>query len=228
MIIKSRQRQIEVKGTLRISGTDISEVSTASFVGINIDCNLLWKNHIQIINKSVRKKVGILFRLRHFVPEYILVLLYESFIQPQIIYGIEVWGNTYPSHLNCILLSQKMAMRAITFSAFRTPSKPLFQKLKILDIYKMHNLATNTFVFDLLHGNLPHSPLDYCQIIQHNYTTRGKIDGLLCPPKCKTTHGQFSVSFVGVKLWNCVPKEIREKKTKHTFRMHLTTHSLEL
>ena len=32
MIIKSRQRQIEVKGTLRMSGTDISEVSTASFV----------------------------------------------------------------------------------------------------------------------------------------------------------------------------------------------------
>ena len=94
----------------------------------------------------------------------------------------------------------------------------------------MHKLVINTFVFDLLRGNLPHSPLDYCQIIQHNYATRGKIDGLLhvCLPKCRTTHGQFSISFVGVKLWNCVPKEIREKNTRHTFRKHLTTHLLEM
>ena len=92
----------------------------------------------------------------------------------------------------------------------------------------MHELAINTFVFDFLRGNLPHSPLDYCQIIHHNYGTRGKIDGRLCLPKCRTTHGQFSISFVGVKLWNCVPKEIREKNTRHTFCKHLTTHLLEM
>ena len=68
MIITSRQRQITMKGILKISETEIIEVNEASFVGLSIDRHLTWKNHIQAVNKSIRKKVGILFKLRHFVP----------------------------------------------------------------------------------------------------------------------------------------------------------------
>ena len=104
------------------------KVDEASFVGICIDSHLTWNNHIRAVNKCVRRKVGVLFKLRHFVPQHTLIILYKSFIQSNIMYGIKVWRNTCKSYLNCLLLSQKMAMRAITFSPFRTPSKPLLKK----------------------------------------------------------------------------------------------------
>ena len=104
MIIKSKKRKVAVKGTMKLSDNDISRVDEASFVGICIDSNLTWKNHIRVVNKCVRRKVGVLFKLRHCVPQHTLILLYKSFIQSNIMYGIEVWGSTCKSYLNCLLL----------------------------------------------------------------------------------------------------------------------------
>ena len=222
MFIKSKRQIVNINSVLRLSDTDISEVSVASFVGVQIDSTLTWKHHIECVNKSVRRKVGLLFKLRYFVPQYILVLLYKCFIQPHILYGIEVWGSSYKSHLNCIYLSQKMAVRAITFSLFRTSSKPLFQNLRILDVFSLHELAVSTFVYDLFVGNSPHSLLEYCEVLHHTYRTRGKENFLLRLPICRTTQGTFSISFVGSKLWNSLPQEIKEKKTRYSFRKALT------
>ena len=118
-------------------------------------------------------------------------------------------------------LSQKMAMRAITFSPFRTPSNPLFKKLGVMDVFELHKLSICTFIFDLSKGNLPHDLVEYCQNIQHSYSTRGKKEGLLYLPKCKTLYGQLSISYMGVKLWNTVPKNIRKVNTRKSFRTKL-------
>ena len=139
-------------------------------------------------------------------------------------YGIEVWGSSCKMHLNCILLSQKMAMRAITFSPLKTSSKPLFQKMKVMNVFELHKLSICTFIFDLIKGNLPHDIVEYCQNIQHSYTTRSKKDGLLYLPKCKTSYGQLSVSFMGAKLWNSLPKKIRNAKKRKSFRVKLSKH----
>ena len=155
------------------------------------------------------------------------MLLYKCFIQPHILYGIEVWGSTYKSHLNCILLSQKMAMRAITFSSIRTHSSPLFQQLKVLDVIKLHQFSVLTFMYDLCNGTIPHTLSDYCQILQHPHATRSKGKSMLHLPKCKSTQGQFSISFLGVKFWNSLPLAIREKSTRSTFRRYLANHLLQ-
>ena len=222
MFIKGQRRVIAVNGVLRLSNVDINNVSVASFVGVQIDSSLSWKHHIDFVNKCVRRKVGLLFKLRYFVPRYILVLLYKSFIQPHIQYGIEVWGSSYKSRLNCIYLAQKMAVRAITFSLLRTSSRPLFEQLGILDIFDLHELAVSTFVYDLYNGILPHTLLDYCKIVHHTYETRGQENLMLPLPICKTTQGKFCISFVGPKLWNSLPQNIREQKTRRSFRKALT------
>ena len=117
-----------------------------------------------------------------------------------------------------------MAMRAITFSPLRTDSKPLFQNLHILNIFDLHDLLVSTFMYDLVKGKLPHSLADYCQVTQQRYSTRGKENGLLCLPKCMSTQGQSSISFVGTKLWNDLPDEIKLKPTRSAFRRHLYIH----
>ena len=91
-------------------------VDKASFVGVTIDKHLTWKDHIKDVNNCIRKKAGILFKLRNVVPKYIFVLLYKAFIQPNITYGLEVWGSTFPSYLNPILITQKMCVRSILHS----------------------------------------------------------------------------------------------------------------
>ena len=221
MFIKGQRQTFTTTGTLKLSETEIERVTTASFIGIQIDENLMWKSQIQNINKCIRRKIGLLFTLRHYVPRYIPLLLYKSFIQPHMFYGIEVWGSCYKSHLNCIFLAQKMAMRAMTFSPLRTSSKSLFVDLKVLDIYKLFEFSVSTFVFDLQKGHLPHTLEEYFDVINHAYTTRGKDSSVLRLAKCNTTQGTFCISFVGAKLWNDLPLNIRKESTRFSFRKNL-------
>ena len=120
-----------------------------------------------------------------------------------------------------------MAMRAITFSTLRTHSEPLFQRFKILDIIKLHQFSLLTFMYDLCNGTMPHSLYDYCQIVHHTYQTRTCEKSMLYLPKCKTTQGQFAISFLGVKLWNALPIKIREKSTRSAFRKCLADYLLK-
>ena len=57
-----------------------------------------------------------------------------------------------------------------------------------------------------------------------DYGTRGKEQGQLYLPKCKTTQGQFSISFMGVKIWNSIPYDLRGIRSKNAFQKGLTKH----
>ena len=54
-------------------------------------------------------------------------------------------------------------------------------------------------------------------MIQHRYATRQKESGLPYQPKCKTTQGNLCNVFVGTKLWNDLPDEIRLRRRGYLF-----------
>lgn len=218
ILFMSRKKQVAVSGTLNINNSVIKEVGEASFVGLIIDKHLTWYNHINKVNCTVRKKIGILFKLRQLLPRHILIQIYKSFIEPHITYGIEVWGSTYSTNLQSILKSQKMAARSITFSKPSASSAPLFQELQILDVFKLHKLYTCTFVHDLIHNRLPHPLTTYCALVEHKHGTRQKTSGNLTIPLLKSTLGQFSLSYIGSTLWNNLPNNIKSIKSRSTFR----------
>ena len=131
------------------AGDEIKEVDFATFVWLNIDRHLSWNGHIRFVNQ-IRKKVAVLLRLRHFVPRPTLILFVNTFIQPLISYGIEVWRSTYKPSFRSILYLQKMAFRALIFSEWRTRKIPLFKRLRILNLYNLHDLSISAFMFYLV------------------------------------------------------------------------------
>ena len=90
--------------------------------------------------------------------------------------------------------------------------------MRILNVFELHHLSVATFMFDLVHRNLPHSLIDYCDIIQHSYSTRQRVGGQLHLPHFKTTQGKFSMSFVGSNCWNKLPNGISLENTRTGFR----------
>ena len=61
------------------------------YLGILIDSNLSWKIHIEYIALKISKTVGLIAKLRHFLPLHILLHIYQSLISPYIIYRLSVW-----------------------------------------------------------------------------------------------------------------------------------------
>ena len=135
-----------------------------------------------------QKKIGLLYRIRHFVTKQILLMLYNAFILPHITYGLEVWGGTNKTFLNPILILQKRMSRVITFQNIRHHSAPLLYELKLLDVFKEYRYLIGIFIYDLLNNNLPHKVSYYFSHIDHTYETRNKE---ICNFKPKTVRTEL-------------------------------------
>ena len=86
------------------------------YLGVLIDSTLSWRQHILFISSKISKSLGIISRLRHFVPTDTLLSIYQSLIQPYITYGIAVSGQAAPTNLDKLLILQKRALRLIHFT----------------------------------------------------------------------------------------------------------------
>lgn len=220
MIIKPRKKKISVVGEVKIKGIKLTEVHSSLFVGIFIDEYLSWSEQINHVTNILRKKVGIMYRLRHFIPKQVLILLYHSFIQSHISYGLEVWGCASKTKIQKIYIAQKTALRAMTFNSRLTPSSPLFHSLGILDVFKLYRHSVAIFIYRLINEQLPHSVNDYYNFFDNQYSTRQKQSTLLVP-RVRTEHGKTSISFMGSRIWNNLPEEMKRLKTVNSFRKKL-------
>ena len=72
-------------------------------------------------------------------------------------------------------------------------------------------------MFDLVNTNLPRILREYCDIIEHYYSTRQKEGGQLRLSKFRTTQGQFSLPFVDSEFWNRLPINTRLTRSRNRF-----------
>ena len=72
--------------------TKLKRVDKTKFLGVTIDENLSWKNHIDGITKIISRNIGMINKLKFIIPERILHTLYCTLVLPYINYGILIWG----------------------------------------------------------------------------------------------------------------------------------------
>ena len=126
----SGSRDVEkVKLSVKLDGVSLNRVSSTKFLGVIIDENLTWKNHIDVISKTISRNIGMLTKLKHFVPENILYSLYCTLILPYINYGVLIWGNTCKTYLDKIFKLQKWAIRTISNSHYRSHNRASVLKI---------------------------------------------------------------------------------------------------
>ena len=125
------------------------------YLGVLIDYKLSWKNHVDSIALKISKTIGLLSKLRHFVPYHTLVNIYNSLITPYLRYGLIVWGQASKTHLNKLLILQKRALRFIHFSDRRDHAIPLFSNAHILSINFMHYKLLAETMHDMSNDLVP-------------------------------------------------------------------------
>ena len=95
MLIGSRQRirTFETSPSLEIGGMPINRVSHTKSIGVYLDENLIWNEHINQISRKIASGIGALKRIRSFVPDTILQFIFNSLVQPYFDYFCVVWDN---------------------------------------------------------------------------------------------------------------------------------------
>ena len=113
-------------------GSHVSEKQNTlcvKYLGVMIDNHLSWKHHNNYVALKISRNIGILFKLRHFVPLKTLYGICNSLISPYLSCGVVAWGKASKTHLDKLLILQKRAVRLINFAPFRSHAVPYFKKL---------------------------------------------------------------------------------------------------
>jgi hypothetical protein len=157
-----------------------------------------------------------LSKLRYYVNATILYNLYYALIYPFFIYGIVVWGNTYPTTLQPIYILQKKAVRIMTFSRFDEHSSPLFKQLKIIKLFDLVTYNIAIFMFKFHNNSLPSifntlfTPVNKV----HSYNTRHAAKQSYYLPKARTNYGLFNIRFQGPKVLNSIENSTKDSTFK--------------
>ena len=98
---------------LLIKKHKVERVESIKFLGVLLDENLSWKDHIKYIENKVAKNIGLLYRAKLFLDKNSLLALYSSYIHTYLNYANLSWGSTNRTNLKQLLSQQKHAVRII-------------------------------------------------------------------------------------------------------------------
>ena len=127
------------KFTIILNDTELERVEHTKFLGVLIQENLSWKTHIDHVSSRVSKATAILAKLKHYLPKYVLTIIFNSLCSSHISYALPVWRSSPKTITNRINKLQKKGIRHVCNTKYNAHTEPLFKKEKILkfdDLFK--------------------------------------------------------------------------------------------
>ena len=136
---------------IRIENNSIEQIREFNFLGLTINETMTWSSHVGKIASKIGRTVGVLHKLKHFLPKDVLKTIYNSLISPHLHFGVLSWGFK-SSRIHKL---QKKAVRAITSSKFNAHTEPLFKRLNILKISDIFDKQCLKFYHKFCNDMLP-------------------------------------------------------------------------
>ena len=211
VIFHPRQRKTPNNLEITINDQLLKQEYTIKYLGLILDCNLSWKDHISFVESKVKRSIGILSKLRYFVSLNTLRNLYYALIYPFLTYALIVWGCTYPSTLQSLFILQKRSIRIITFSKYYEHTSMLFKSLNIIKLIDLVTFHVAVFMKKFYNKLLPSVFDDFFRSASdvHDYNTRFYTSQTFGIPKARTNYGIFNIIFHGAEVWNSIADDVK-------------------
>ena len=243
IIFHTYNKPIKQYITIKINKKAIAEKKSIKYLGVLIDSTLSWKQHISNVSKKISRTLGVMYKLRIFLPLSVMKSVYYSLIYSHIIYAIEVWGSTFKTEIDKILVLQKRAMRIMTFNdqfpvnpGPLCPSNPIFLNLGTIEVDDIFNYQICKFIFKSLNDLTPVNFRGWFKFSRdfHNHNTKMNYNmdnktsnNYLVKHSARTiNYGYKLLKVNGPRIWNELPHNIINQNSLSTFLKHLKSHYL--
>ena len=110
MIISNQKIAIDI----RIRDSILTKVSTIKFLGVTLDENLTFNDHVKNVNTKISKSVGVMRRLHCQLPANVMVQLYYSLVYSHLTYALLAWGRSGRTNAAKIECAQRRARKLLT------------------------------------------------------------------------------------------------------------------
>ena len=199
---------------LKIGNVTLDRVKNFNFLGLTLNENMSWKPHTDIVANKISKYIGVMNRLKRYLPSHILKTIYNSLIQSNLNYSLLAWG------FNCGRLKQlqKKAIRIIANAKYNSHTEPIMKKLEILKLEDLFKLNMLKWYFRFENKQLPNYFLSYKvkkQSLIHEYPTR--INSQVFPPHTRIKTTEYCLRNRISVVLNTTPELVIEKVHTHSY-----------
>jgi hypothetical protein len=205
---------------LTINNTVIERVNSSKYLGITIDDQLSFKEHIHTVVNKIKQFCGIFYKLRTKLPKNCLKQLYFALIHSHINYGIEIYANTLPTNLDPLIKINNKILRIMQFKPYRTHVSHLYKSFNTLTIPLLHQLNIILIIHKYVHHvkDLPEIYQNYFTFNDQIHSHNTRASRSLHIAHFDSNWGRRSIKVLGSQLWNNVPKSTRCLKNFTKFK----------
>lgn len=119
---------------------------------------------------NLSKCCGILYKIRYNLSTGAMRNIYFSLCYPYIIYCLSVWGCTWPSVINDVIVTQKRILRNITYKNRTDSTNEAFNDLGLLKFEFLRKYFLILATFNNINND---SENIIFRVVQHNLGTWG-------------------------------------------------------
>ena len=101
MLFGSKQSLHKFKDvSLIYNGVSIERVEKFKYLGVTFDPQLSWNDHVNYLSSIISKRIGVIYRVKHYLPNKIINMLAQALVFPHFDYCSSVWSNFSMHHSN--------------------------------------------------------------------------------------------------------------------------------
>lgn len=186
----------------------IERVDKMKYLGIFLDQNLKWDEHLAFLNKKIRNIFYKFFQLREILNKQMLKIVYYSLVESNLRYCITVWGGAYNNVFRIVMTCQNLILKIMYRKPFNYHSTDLY---KNCDILKVRNLYVHAVINYII-------KVGQNQIENRFYNTRHADQNNLPVPLMRSDLCQRFYTYYGPKLFNELPNDIKNQSDSRRFK----------
>ncbi len=206
--------------SLVINNQPVPREGSFTCLGVKLDETLEWNEHIEMICKKVAAGIGMMKRIKPFVPANTLQTIYCALIQPYFDYCSPLWGVCNKQLKDKLQKFQNRAARIIAGASFETRSADVLRSLAWDDLETRRCTIKSILLYKVLNDytgpNLKES-LIWRNTRQTNYDLRSSLTDLTLP-KPNREFLKKSFNYSGAKLWNSLPLDAKVAESVYQFK----------
>lgn len=227
MVLGTKQQceQITKKSPqIIINSKTVERVSTARNLGLQMDEQLKFVEHINQKIRTAFFRLKVLYGIRDFLKVDVRVTLTESLILSIFNYCDCVYG---PRIFEKTSRAIQRVQNACTRFCFGIPKRshitPYLTELKILKMEGRRKLHLASLVHKVVHTKKPKYLHDKFEWLgdAHNKDTRSKVQSKMAFPSHKTANFRSGFRFAASKIWNDLPPPLQQNMSSYCFKFKL-------
>ena len=219
-IFKSSRKTIpNLPNKIEFLNQHIERASHNKFLGVILDENLTWNNHINELSSKLKRLFHIFYNIRNYLRKDNITTIYYALIYSRIKYGISVYGQACDSKFKKIQTLQNKLLKVLSSKNYQFSTDMLHNEFDILKIKDIIKQETITFVHKFSSNSLPPVFDDYFETLASNHNRNTRHGSHLLKIINHTTNfSAASMKIQGAKVWNRLDTNLKVITNLKNFR----------